>query len=196
MRHLNCDVVHQIRWLLSQPAIARDEGPAPPIEKAPYHLPVFKNECVTMSKINLPRHRNPGFHIHTTDSVSVNIEEAEMANQLPGEKPTPPVPSVHRPISPPIRSRGREPIRPRTWGRQPFTTFRSCLTTLSPAGSRHPRDPVFSAIRRSWITNARLASCAGPDQPRLPLSRPHPDCASCSMVRKSPKSWQANRTAA
>ena len=40
--------------------------------------------------------RNTGFHIHTTDSVSVNIEEAEMANQLPGEKPIPRVPSTGR----------------------------------------------------------------------------------------------------
>ena len=84
-------------WLLSQPSIAQDEGPAAPIEKAPYHLPVFKNEYVTVLKINLPPHRNTGFHIHTTDSVSVNIEEAEMANQLPGEKPTPRVPSAGRP---------------------------------------------------------------------------------------------------
>ena len=99
-----------------------------------------------------------------------------MANQLPGEKPTPRVPSVDRPISPPIRSRGREPKRPRTWERQPFTTFRSCLTTLSPAGSRHPRDPVFSVIRRSWITKA----CAGwrlvldPGQTAAPFKRTAP----------------------
>ena len=84
-------------WLLSQPSIAQDEGPAAPIEKAPYHLPVFKNEYVTVLKIKLPPHRNTGFQFHTTDSVSVNIEEAEMANQLPGEKPTPRVPSAGRP---------------------------------------------------------------------------------------------------
>jgi hypothetical protein len=76
--------------LLSRAAIAQNEGPAVPIEKAPYHLPVFKNEYVTVLKIDVPPHRNTGFHIHTTDSVSVNIEEANMANQLPGEKQTPP----------------------------------------------------------------------------------------------------------
>ena len=76
--------------LLSQVAIAQKEGPAVPIEKAPYHLPVFKNEYVTVLKIDVPPHRNTGFHIHTTDSVSVNIEDADMANQLPGEKQTPP----------------------------------------------------------------------------------------------------------
>jgi len=75
---------------LSLPAIAEDEGPAVPIEKAPFHLPVFRNEYVTVLKIDVPPHRNTGFHTHTTDSVSVNIEEADMANQLPGEKQTPP----------------------------------------------------------------------------------------------------------
>jgi mannose-6-phosphate isomerase-like protein (cupin superfamily) len=45
---------------------------------------------VTVLKIDVPPHRNTGYHTHTTDSVSVNIEAADMANQLPGEKQTPP----------------------------------------------------------------------------------------------------------
>jgi hypothetical protein len=79
-----------IACLFSQAAIAQDEGRVVPIEKAPYHLPVFKNEYVTVLKIDVPPHRNTGFHTHTVDSVSVNVEEADMANQLPGEKPTAP----------------------------------------------------------------------------------------------------------
>ena len=137
-----------------------------------------------MLKINLPPHWNTGFHIHTSDSVSVNIEEAEMANQLPGEEPTPRVPGAGRPNFTAYSERGREPMRPRTWERQPFTSVRSCLTTLSPLGSRDPRDPVFWVIGRSWITNecAAGALCWIPAKPRLPLSRLRPDCASCSMV--------------
>jgi hypothetical protein len=77
-----------IACLFSQAAMARDEGHAVPIEKAPYHLPVFKNEYVTLLKIDVPPHRNTGFHTHTVDNVSVNIEEADMANQLPGQKQT------------------------------------------------------------------------------------------------------------
>src|SRR5712691_6070339 len=76
--------------LLAQAAIAQSEVPTVPIVQAPFHLPVFKNEFVRVLKIDVPPHRNTGFHIHTTDSVSVNIEEANMANQLPGEKQTPP----------------------------------------------------------------------------------------------------------
>jgi hypothetical protein len=79
-----------IACLFSQAAIAQSEGPTVPIEKAPYHLPVFKNEYVTVLKIDVPPHRNTGFHTHTVDSVSVNVEEADMANQLPGEKQTAP----------------------------------------------------------------------------------------------------------
>jgi hypothetical protein len=79
-----------IACVFSQAAIAQSEGPAVPIEKAPFHLPVFKNEYVTVLKIDVPPHRNTGFHTHTIDSVSVNVEEADMANQLPGEKQTAP----------------------------------------------------------------------------------------------------------
>ncbi len=75
---------------LSQAALAQDEGPAVPIEKAPFHQPVFKNEWVTVLKIDVPPRRDTGFHTHTTDSVSVNIEEADMANTLPGQPQAPP----------------------------------------------------------------------------------------------------------
>jgi hypothetical protein len=76
--------------LLAPGAFAEDESAAVPIEKAPFHLPVFKNDYVTVLKIDLPPHRTTGFHTHTTDSVSVNIEAADMANQLPGQPQTPP----------------------------------------------------------------------------------------------------------
>jgi hypothetical protein len=82
--------VFALVWALPPAARAQDEGPAVPIEKAPWHLPVFKNDYVTVLKIDIPPGRNTGFHTHTTDSVSVNIEAAEMANQNIGEKQTPP----------------------------------------------------------------------------------------------------------
>jgi len=73
---------------LVQPAMAQDQGPAVPIEKAPYHLPVFTNEYVTMLHIYVPPQRNTGYHTHSRDSVSVNIEDADMTNQDLG-KPQP-----------------------------------------------------------------------------------------------------------
>lgn len=76
--------------VFAQAALAQVEAPAVPIEKAPFHLPVFRNALVTVLKIDLPPQRDTGFHTHTADSVSVNIEDADMANQLPGEPRTPP----------------------------------------------------------------------------------------------------------
>jgi len=90
MRHLIATSCAVFACAFSQAALAQEEVHAVPIEKAPFHLPVFKNEYVTVLKIDVPPHRNTGYHTHTTDSVSVNIEAADMANQLPGEKQTPP----------------------------------------------------------------------------------------------------------
>ncbi len=87
MKHLLASSMLGLACLLA-PALAEEE--AVPIEKAPFHLPVFKNELITMLKIDLPPHRNTGFHTHTADSVSVNIGPAFMANQLPGGAQTPP----------------------------------------------------------------------------------------------------------
>ena len=52
-----------------------------PIRQAPYHLPAFTNEYVTVLKIFIPPGRNTGYHIHTEDSVSVNVTPADMTNQ-------------------------------------------------------------------------------------------------------------------
>jgi len=90
MRHLIATSCAVFACAFSQAALAQEEVHPVPIEKAPFHLPVFKNEYVTVLKIDVPPHRNTGYHTHTTDSVSVNIEAADMANQLPGEKQTPP----------------------------------------------------------------------------------------------------------
>ena len=65
----------------AQAATAQTEERGVPILQAPYHLPVFKNEYVTMLNVYVPPGRNTGYHTHTTDSVSVNIEVADMTNQ-------------------------------------------------------------------------------------------------------------------
>lgn len=83
MRHLIATLCATLVWLLSQPSIAQDEGPAAPIEKAPYHLPFQERICDGVEN-QFAISPEQAFHIHTTDSMSVNIDEAEMANQLPG----------------------------------------------------------------------------------------------------------------
>ena len=60
---------------------AQSSDVAVPILKASYHTPVFKNEYITFLNIYVPPGRNTGYHTHSGDSVSVNIEEADMTNQ-------------------------------------------------------------------------------------------------------------------
>src|SRR5688572_12491253 len=63
------------------PVMAQDDEAAVPIRKAPYHLRVFENEYVTLLNIYVPPQRNTGYHTHAEDSVSVNVEDADMTNQ-------------------------------------------------------------------------------------------------------------------
>lgn len=80
MRHLIAVTCVAAASTFVQPAMAQEER-AVPIEKAPYHLPVFTNEYVTLLNIYVPPKRNTGYHTHSIDSVSVNIEDADMTNQ-------------------------------------------------------------------------------------------------------------------
>ena len=90
-------------------ALAQEDGPAVPIEKAPFHQPVFRNEFVTVLKIDVPPHRNTGFHTHTADSVSINIEAADMANTLPGQPQS--APQHSRPGQPNFTAYSKQPPR-------------------------------------------------------------------------------------
>lgn len=92
------------------PARAQEGPPSVPVDQAPYHLPVFSNEYVTLLKIEIPPQRTAGFHTHTRDSVSVNIEPADMVNQDLGQPDT--VPSQRA-------ERGRATFTP--YGKQPRT---------------------------------------------------------------------------
>ncbi len=44
---------------------AQKDVQAVPVTKASYHLPVFKNEYVTMVNIFIPPGGHTGYHIHT-----------------------------------------------------------------------------------------------------------------------------------
>src|SRR5215510_13999584 len=81
MKPLVAALVLVFSCIVALPAIAQNEEAGVPILKAPYHLPVFTNEYVTVLKIFIPPGRNTGYHIHTQDSVSVNIGPADMTNQ-------------------------------------------------------------------------------------------------------------------
>lgn len=72
-------------WALAVPTSAPAEEQGVPIVQAPFHLPVFHNEYVLVLNVDVPPQRNTGYHTHTNDSVSVNIEPADMTNQALGE---------------------------------------------------------------------------------------------------------------
>src|SRR5712691_5789480 len=81
MRPLLAVSLFTLVCILAIPAMAQNKEVGVPILKAPYHLPVFTNEYVTVLKIDIPPGRNTGYHTHTEDSVSVNIVPADMTNQ-------------------------------------------------------------------------------------------------------------------
>lgn len=81
MRHLLSLMFVVSAFASAQPVAAQSEERAVPIMQAPFHVPVFTNEYVTLLNINVPPGRNTGYHIHSSDSVSVNIEPADMTNQ-------------------------------------------------------------------------------------------------------------------
>jgi hypothetical protein len=81
MRPMLAALLFTFACTLAGPATAQNKEVGVPIIKAPYHLPVFANEYVTVLKIFIPPGRNTGYHIHTEDSVSVNIVPADMTNQ-------------------------------------------------------------------------------------------------------------------
>ena len=71
MKHLITALFVMVACASIVPAAEQADVPVP-ILKAPFHLPVFKNEYVTLLNIYVPPGRNTGFHTHTGDSVSVS----------------------------------------------------------------------------------------------------------------------------
>src|SRR5215813_4034514 len=65
----------------AQPASSPLEDKPVPMDKAPFHIPVFANDYIIMMKINIPPGRNTGYHTHYADSVSVNLMPASQTNQ-------------------------------------------------------------------------------------------------------------------
>jgi hypothetical protein len=54
------------------------------MDKAPFHVPVFSNDYLTLLDINIPPGRNTGYHTHYADSVSVNLSPASRTDQIYG----------------------------------------------------------------------------------------------------------------
>src|SRR6184192_2852984 len=70
-----------LTFTLAQPALAQLEEKPVPMDKAPFHIPVFQNDWIILLNVNIPPGRNTGYHIHYADSVSVNLMPAAQTNQ-------------------------------------------------------------------------------------------------------------------
>jgi hypothetical protein len=58
-----------------------------PVEKAPYHRPVFRNDLVLVLSVYQPpnaQHNPEVFHTHSLDQIGVLVEAADMRNQAHG----------------------------------------------------------------------------------------------------------------
>ncbi|NIW24781.1 MAG: hypothetical protein GWN29_09565 [Gammaproteobacteria bacterium] len=80
-----------------QPALAQLEDKPVLMNKAPFHVPLFSNEYVTMLSINIPPGRDTGYHTHFADSTTVNFSPAIRTNQVYGETEIT-APSVGQPV--------------------------------------------------------------------------------------------------
>ena len=74
----------------AQPASAQNEGKVVvPVEKAPYHRAVFRNDLAMLLSVYLPPgapHGPEVYHTHSLDQISVLAEAADMRNQALGEE--------------------------------------------------------------------------------------------------------------
>jgi hypothetical protein len=129
MRHLLKAPIVIVALAFAQASTAQDEGPPVPVDKASYHVPVFRNDYVTVLRVNIPGKRSAGYHIHSSDQISVLVEEADQAGQVLGEQPTPP------------RRNPRGGVTFTAWSKKPMThrvnnvgttAFHNIVIALSP----------------------------------------------------------------
>ena len=81
MRHVVSASLLVLTCALAQPASAQVEDKPVPMDKAPFHIPVFSNDYLILLNVNIPPGRNTGYHTHYADSVSVNLTPASQTNQ-------------------------------------------------------------------------------------------------------------------
>src|SRR3984893_19129683 len=81
MRHVASTSLFVLAGALAQPALAQLQDKPVPMDKAPFHIPVFSNDYLILLNVNIPPGRNTVYHIHYADSVSVNLTPASQTNQ-------------------------------------------------------------------------------------------------------------------
>ena len=85
MRQFISITLFALTCVFAQSSSAQLEDKPVLMNKAPFHVPMFSNEYVTMLSINIPPGRDTGFHTHFADSTTVNFSPAIRTNQVYGE---------------------------------------------------------------------------------------------------------------
>jgi hypothetical protein len=62
--------------------------PPVPVEEAPYHVPAFHNDLVTVLNVFIPPRRASGYHRHSLDSVGVLVGDTDRTSQVLGAEAT------------------------------------------------------------------------------------------------------------
>lgn len=97
MRHVISVLSFVLVCALAQPASAQLEDKPVPMDKAPFHIPIFSNDYLILLSINIPPGRNTGYHTHYADSVSVNLSSASRTDQAYGSSEVS-APAVGNPV--------------------------------------------------------------------------------------------------
>jgi hypothetical protein len=86
---LETSVLIALAFVVPHAATAQDapRTQVVPVEKAPFHVPMFGNEFVTMLNANIPAGRTASYHKHSLDMISVVVESAKTRTQVLGETP-------------------------------------------------------------------------------------------------------------
>lgn len=58
-----------------------------PVEATSYHVPVFRNEHVTVLNVFVPSQRNSGYHRHSLDTIAILMSDSARTNQTLGGEP-------------------------------------------------------------------------------------------------------------
>ena len=63
-------------------------APPVPVEEAPYHVPAFRSDLVTVLNVFIPPQRASGYHRHSLDSVGVLVSDTDRTGQVYGAEAT------------------------------------------------------------------------------------------------------------
>jgi len=97
MRYITSVLLLVLAYATVQSAFAQSADKPVPMEKAPFHVPIFSNDYIILLSINIPPGRDTGFHTHFADSVSVNLSPASRTNLVYGSSEVS-APAVGEPV--------------------------------------------------------------------------------------------------